>query len=434
METHAYGFDKISDLRIIDESESWTSAGGQFRVEPAPSDQGPDIMVTVSHRISYPWKIEEPNVVPFDDGLRVERPDITQPEMLSGSSYSTRACYETYIVVKIKEHSTFANLAFSTDILDVELSAFLKDIEVSNSTVVSTSSGHIHAFGLSGRRTYLRSHSGAISGSYALLDLLHVRSTSGSVVINVDPQKVSTSEPAPAELDIGTTSGSIRVSMPTAGRIPARDYISKIYSTSGSIEGKYLFSSLMYAESKSGSHGMTLLPYLTKEVKQQQIRTVSLGSMDIEILEPCYATSSDALGQENDIIEQTRSDYLSNLASVHRTTSGSIKLVYPDSWNGRLSASSTSGSIHIRGSGMHQIEGSDGWFNKHERWERGNGDGSIDIASTSGSIAFDIGSPVNTLCAAAGKRGVGPEEMILWLLGRGKLERIEGVWCFVCAS
>lgn len=83
---------------------------------------------------------------------------------------------------------------------------------------------------------------------------------------------------------------------------------------------------------------------------------------------------------------------------------------------------------------MHQIEGSDGWYNKHEVWERGNGDGSIEIVSTSGSIDFGIATAVSTRCAAEGKRLVGPREMILWLLGRGKLENIGGLWCFEAAS
>ncbi|GAB7345108.1 hypothetical protein MBLNU457_3506t1 [Dothideomycetes sp. NU457] len=426
METYAYAFENVSGIRVIDESESWTSAGGQFRVEPAPSDQGPDVVVTVSHRISRPWKIVEPNVRLSGIELRVDRPDIITPGSFSGDPHSTRACYETYIIVKMKERLNLTNLELSTNMLDVNLSSFLRDVDVQNSTCVTTLAGDIYAAGLSGRRTYLHSHSGSITGSYALLDLLHVRSTSGSVVINVDPQKASLTDPAPAELDIGTTSGAVRVQMPTSGRVPARDYISKVHSTSGSIHGSLIFSSLMYTESNSGSLGVALLPYLTKGVTHQ-IKTVTTGSTDVRVLEPYYETS---LFAGNDTIEQTTSEYNTHIGSVHHTTSGSIKLVYPDSWNGRLSASSTSGSIHIGGRGMHQIEGSDSWYNNHQVWERGKGDGSIDIVSTSGSITFHIATAFNTRCAAEGKRLVGPKEMIMWLLGRGKLENIGGLWCF----
>jgi len=431
METYAYGFENVSRVRVIDESESWTSAGGQFRVEPAPSDQGPDVVVTVSHRISHPWKIVEPNVRLSGIELRIERPDITTSETLSGEPHSTRACYETYIIVKMKERLRLTNLELSTNMLDVDLSAFLRDVEVSNSTCVTTLAGDIYAAGLSGRRTYLHSHSGTITGSYALLDLLHVRSTSGSVVIIVDPQKASSSDPAPAELNVGTTSGAVRVQMPTTGRIPARDYISKVHSTSGSIHGSYIFSSLMYTESSSGSVGLTLLPYLTKEVKHQHIKTVTSGSTDVRILEPYYATS---LVTTNHTVEQFQGEYSPHLGSVHHTTSGSVRLVYPESWNGKLSASTTSGSIHVRGRGMHQIEESDGWYNKHELWERGNGEGYVDVVSTSGSITFDIATAFSARCAAEGKRLVGPREMIKWLLGQGKLENIGGLWCYEGAS
>lgn len=192
---------------------------------------------------------------------------------------------------------------------------------------------------------------GNIDGNWPLYDMLGLHSTSGEVRVSVTPQDELKSNPKPAILSLSTVSGDIGVVEPIfkQEKIPLRDYLVDIKSTSGGIHGTLAFGEGIGLKSTASDIALDLLPVMnmtkisTSRPAQMETVTTS-GTTAIRILEPLWFSEN----QSSDAVALGPGP-LNCLEAVHKSVSGSVGLHYPQSWEGELNAETTSGSLHVKG-------------------------------------------------------------------------------------
>lgn len=281
-------------------------------------------------------------------------------------------------------------------------------------------------FHYSSRHIEVQTTSGTISGIYPLYDYLGIESVSGSVHVAVTPQDASKEKPVPAQLEIKTTSGTVRTQYPIDGpdsRVPFREYITAVKTTSGTISGSFITGSKGQWHSESGGIRFDVLPIIDTDLDVAEFHTYSTsGSTLISLLDPIFLGSSGdsegpraepeapwrPIGEKDpyseiipphlrvDIESTATAPKLHNLESSHTTVSGSIQLQYPPQWEGMINAKSTSGSIRVEGKDVEIVKyTSHGWVKKEVVARKPKGsDGerfsSVQIGTTSGSISFKV--------------------------------------------
>lgn len=229
----------------------------------------------------------------------------------------------------------------------------------------------------SSRETTVELIAGSIKGSFALRDLLSLKTQAGSIKVNVDPKAADEQKPKPAEFFVTSKAGSITANFPLSGHIPSREYRTRIESYSSSIRGSYILGALTSINSGAGSTHVALLPFMDEENLFTKLRTDSqAGSTRLNILSP-YGRSGQPWTAE----------------SSHKTssTTGSINVIYPPEWEGEVSCESLSGSVNVKGK---RVE-----ITKDERWgpvrhveaKKGDGAGKVSLESRSSSIRMQVG-------------------------------------------
>lgn len=296
-------------------------------------------------------------------------------------------------------------------------------------------------------------------GKFPLYDLLSLSTTSGTIAVSIDPQPADSSDPLkPARVVIRSQSGSVSVSfsspraasMPEFERqieldelnkkgnldameaysektraknygsdanesLPSRPYEVDIETTSGSVTGRYMFSTAASIRTGSGSISAQLVPVVShSDASISGATNVSLttstitGSTVLHLTEPYFThnirnpTDSDKLPPG--VHEGHQYSPATAATSSHTSTgSGSLHISYPQSWAGRVLASSSGhGGIRVGGNGVElQNPGSKEWVAGHKKPEiepddrvwwgcKGNMNTSVK-AEGSGSIQFWVG-------------------------------------------
>ena len=237
--------------------------------------------------------------------------------------------------------------------------------------------GSVSASPLNSRETRIDTHSGSVSGTYKLYDLLSVHTFSGSVQVSVAPQAAAASAPAPATLALGTTAGSIDVTYPPFGaKVPARDYDTSVQTVSGSIHGSVVHGSKTSIRSRSGEVAIRILPFAADDYKSTLDTRTDMGSHDVTLLSP-----------QKDPGTQMR-----RLESSHRTLSGSLRVEYPGEWEGELEGGTKSGSLNVGGKDVRIVErGTYGPIGGWVKAVKGNGESRCGLGSQSGSVDVTVG-------------------------------------------
>lgn len=275
--------------------------------------------------------------------------------------------------------------------------------------------------------------SAAVHGRYPLYDLLHIKTTSGSVVINVDPQPADPKKPdEPARLIIETVNGAVSVGFTkytvdtivtfdngdtkkvdnvidvdylktsgatsisqVKGQIPYRPYEVEIRTQSGSIGGQFIFTTSASLKTQSGHIAASLVPVISPDDVVHATLTTETGSgaQVITVGEPIVIAASDKT-------YPTGTGEISTSSSSHTSQSGSLQILYPHSWAGHVEAFSQSGWIGLRGDGLEVTKEAQGHAvgvknpdsdNKKHEWWGSRGDMDVVIESTvSGSIHFQV--------------------------------------------
>ncbi|KAI1815043.1 hypothetical protein GGS20DRAFT_363351 [Poronia punctata] len=202
--------------------------------------------------------------------------------------------------------------------------------------------------------------SGNIGGVWPLYDMLSLQSKSGRIKVSITPQAELETAPKPAELYMRTISGSISATQPVnnAAQFPLRDYLVDIKSTSGNVHATLAFSSEATIRTTSSAITLELLPILDTDKstpeKSAELETITTsGALAIQILEPIFFSGN------SKTLSSTQT--LDNLESTHKSTSGNINLRYPQSWEGTLYASTTSGKLSAEGKDLKIVRFTEGW-------------------------------------------------------------------------
>ncbi|KAI1178166.1 hypothetical protein F4777DRAFT_128382 [Nemania sp. FL0916] len=252
----------------------------------------------------------------------------------------------------------------------------------------------------------VRTTTGNIDGNWPLYDDLGLHTTSGDIDVSITPKEELESNPKPAVLSLSTISGVITATEPihSINQIPQRDYRVDLKSTAGNFRGWFAFSADITMRSTSGTVRLDLLPvintdiYTPKNLAELETTTIS-GDITVVVLDPvlfqggrkaktAYSSSSDI-----DTRWGKKDRTLDCLSATHRSTSGNIKLVYPQSWEGKFYASTTSGRLIARGKDLKILSYRGMWPGSGIEAQKGGGGkkSTIEVHSIMGNMDALVG-------------------------------------------
>ncbi|KAL7624465.1 hypothetical protein AAE478_006030 [Parahypoxylon ruwenzoriense] len=213
--------------------------------------------------------------------------------------------------------------------------------------------------------------SGRIDGNWPLLDMLGLHTTSGGIKVSITPGAALPSDPKPAVLSLSSISGVIHATEPVhePSRIPPRDYLVDVKSTSGGIHGALAFGAGIEVKSTAGDIVLDLLPAFDggklSPAQPAQLETATTsGTTAVRVLEPLwFGAPAGAISNAAAVVARRRSARraLDCLQAVHKSTSGDVGLRYPQAWEGRLQAETTSGQLRVRGREVKIVRSVSGW-------------------------------------------------------------------------
>ncbi|KAH7160640.1 hypothetical protein EDB81DRAFT_321617 [Dactylonectria macrodidyma] len=304
---------------------------------------------------------------------------------------------------------------------------------------------------LASREIHISTTSGDVVGWYPLYDVLDIRSASGDISTEVGTKPADPQAVRPAVLRVHSISGQIAIQEPLDSAVsaarpdrkfPPRDYIADISTASGDITADIAFSSRAIFESQSGDFKLRLWPVLDSGLlkrgtsQKPVLKTdTKSGETKVKLLEPLWTSLADVGdavpgeipgGKEPYIIPAPNhgnqgpgDDFIvaddpkhnrgsddefgiadtpsfSCLTSSHTSISGGLKLEYPSSWEGKLTATTISGKQKVRGEGLHVDNNSSGPWSRRLRGTKGTGNSQLTIDSVSGSEDVLIGVDVES--------------------------------------
>lgn len=274
------------------------------------------------------------------------------------------------------------------------------------------------AYPFSSRYLHIETVTGNIKGCYPLLDLLGITSQAGSISVNVIPRPILPSLPSPASLDIKTSAGTIDVKLPLSSRSnpefipPPRNYITKVHSEAGRISGSFYLGSESEFRSTAGGIRISVLPVLETGSEDRSnifdTHTTS-GTTEIEVLDPMFITLLKSepyppIGDQDPYllppmspdVATEKEAKLRSLASKHDSTSSSVRVMYPKSWEGTLKAETLTGYIEARGEGVRIVRQKKGWAGNEVVARKGVDDDDegclVEMSAISGMLDFAVGN------------------------------------------
>jgi hypothetical protein len=215
------------------------------------------------------------------------------------------------------------------------------------------------------RKRRIDTGSQSLDAEFDLLDLLSIRSTSGSLNVGIHPQPANEKNPVPAEVLVSSWSGSLSVNFPPFN-VPEREYHVSIDSRSGSIAGTILHGRKTSITSRSSMINVQLAPYGTGDYSSTLSTTSYSGSQDITILNPVMSPGTS----------------INKMSSVHSAHSGSMTLRYPREWEGTIEGHTRSGSMNLYGRDLDVIRR----VGHYVLAKKGNGSSTLNFHTNSGSV------------------------------------------------
>nr|OQO22472.1 hypothetical protein B0A51_10104 [Rachicladosporium sp. CCFEE 5018] len=386
----SFQFDQMANFSFLEMLEPKSSikmdVGGTIYIQPAPEDQELDIVITASYATSKVWAVYSLNFNMDNTGMQLQFPDLQWEKGWKGNEHN---CMDVVVAIRIKAGVELDNFEVVTANLDVVADKGIFRMfeagrtsfaNIANSTTINAVRGDVDLEYWTSRHTVIETTSGSIRGTYALRDLLLLKSSSGSITTTVEPKDVDKEYPAPADFIATSNSGGIHTSFPiTSTDLPDRDYRSRIETHSTSISGSYILGSSISFRTSSGSITPTILPYSWSAYASNLHCESSSGSTTLTVL-PAYKSSS--------------SSYEKHGHSVHRilSSSGSMHLRYSEEWAGRITGETRSGSLSLHGENVKvDYAGDLPGVGKRVVARNGRGDAHIDFKSVSGSVDLGIG-------------------------------------------
>ncbi|KAM0719784.1 hypothetical protein Q7P37_003917 [Cladosporium fusiforme] len=366
-------FDKVESFSLFERIETAGRLGGKgLWIEPAPEEQTADIVVSVSYEAPWPNRVTSPNWERTDSSIRLGSPTLSNSFMSVLNPFESSLSIT--VVLYVRTNLALQSLSIETTSLGINSSRLFDSCNANltiDTTTITSPSQPVQLQGWNSRKTTIHTVSSGITGTYTLLDLLSLSSVSGTVNARVIPGEADPSHPAPAHLKVSTASSSVRIEYPpflSTSPIPDREYHSSISTTSGSIAGEYLLGATTSLTTLSGSIDADFLPSGSHNARLE----TSSGSGTTHVC---------VLSGENE-------SELEGLRSEHKSSSGSVKAVFADEWEGRITESSGSGSVKVAGPDLVVDDSRAGHMVAHKGDESS---GRIDVQTGSGSVDVTIG-------------------------------------------
>ncbi|KAI0859363.1 hypothetical protein F4860DRAFT_271048 [Xylaria cubensis] len=326
------------------------------------------------------------------------------PEAFESTVPGQRPCVEIRGTVWVPENGELSTLSMRAIHLGISLLDDLS-LKVADYTDLTSVAGHIRAaasksssngkdlgalrlspdhmfvpaknsWAFNSRVIEAQTTSGNIEGNWPLYDMLGLHSTSGNQKVSITPQNESASDPKSAILSLSTVSGDISAIEPVhyPSHIPRRDYLVDVKSTSGTVRGAFAFSGGITAHTTASDLDLDLLPVINVDKwtpqNPAQLETVTTSSeVAVNILEPLFfddngkelLATDDNNNSNTTAFTDMSSRALDCLEAKHKSTSGSVRLRYPQAWEGTLYAQTTSGRLVAKGKDLKIVKYTGGW-------------------------------------------------------------------------
>lgn len=373
--------DSFSFQEFLETKPNWAwSTQGTVSIRPAAGHQASDIKLSLSYATTKPWVVTASNVAKGDNSFVLNYPDM-QEDL---DNRSTRPCLHVFVSIEVKPGVKVNSWETTTSILDITIEDGLFShgdvqagigIEITGQSTFNTIAGKAKIDYWSSRETMIETISGSINGTFALRDLLSLKTQSGAIRAAVEPKQADQDHVKPAEFLAKSASAHIDVKFPRSGYIPEREYRSRIEGYSSHISGTYILGASTIIRTQSGGIRAELLPVCDRDAyTRSHLTTEALsGSTRLMVLSPYNRWARGG--------------------TIHKSksTSGHLEIQYPQVWEGALEAQSFSGGIKVEGDGVQIIKDEKRYGQRHVRATKGNGQGSIALESMSGRIYAKLG-------------------------------------------
>ncbi|MCJ1287521.1 hypothetical protein MMC26_006873 [Xylographa opegraphella] len=360
-------------------------SSGEIHIRPATEHLEAEVRVELTMHYSDQIILNEVQFKNSHAGLQIFSPSV----LPGGSPISSRPCIYMVINMWIKSGIRLDSLKIQSQTMKIVFHERLRlnTDEIKARTLAGSiefPAGKSTKVDVNPREINIGTGSGSVSGTFPLYDLLNISTQSGSIKINVEPKDALGSKPVPAVLKLHTVSGTIHVDTPMllledgtflTSNVPVRDYQTDITSSSGSLHAGIVHGSRLNMQTSSGSITGVLSPY---------------GSLD----DDSHLTVSDGSGSVDMTILSSISNPgkpMRNFYSEYKCTTGSLRLHYPEEWEGTVEGETISGNIKTDWPGMRIIRNGDRdghYFTKKFKGLVGHGDGLLHFGCVSGSVGL----------------------------------------------
>jgi DUF4097 and DUF4098 domain-containing protein YvlB len=149
----------------------------------------------------------------------------------------------------------------------------------------------------------------------------------------------------------------------------------EINTDAGSIKGHYILGKSMDLNTQAGSIDVDIEVDTKIESAEASLSTTSsAGSINVDLLAPLK--------------------HRNRISAKHKTSTGSVRVSYPQEWEGIVVASTTAGSLKLEGEGLDIVEsrgrGGIGRFEKGVKGEHPEKKSDVECSSFAGSVSFQL--------------------------------------------
>ncbi|KAM3499067.1 hypothetical protein MY10362_007653 [Beauveria mimosiformis] len=238
------------------------------------------------------------------------------------------------------------------------------------------------------RELIVSSNSGDVSGLLPMEDVLDVSTKSGSANLTLLPLFDKPSHAS--KLSIKANSGNLRINtnldaVSARAHFPSRDSSIVLQTSSGSIRSVLGMTRSTTINSNSGSQHLTaFLADHSRDRRSDFASTTNSGSQNITIV--AAAAAAAAAAPEEKLVGAEKADE-TGFVCKHKSSSGSVRVAYPDSWQGTVEAYSNSGSVVVIGEGVETDKA-----RNRVTGVKGNPAHHTEVGASSGSISVKFGA------------------------------------------
>ncbi|CAO2653349.1 Nn.00g027600.m01.CDS01 [Neocucurbitaria sp. VM-36] len=376
VKTEEYDFGTPKELNIQEAIHQldghYKRVAGWIHVTQGLAEQAPGtIQAKFSYAVSPSVNVNSIQHSSTANGLMIGDPSF--PDGFDGVR-SGSACLGMSVVIYMGLGATLETLNVASTHMGMQIHNGV-NLTVTKSTSISLTTGTLDSASLDSRETHLKTISGSISGKYSLLDLVSVKTKSGSVNINIEPKKLAEKGSQPAIFMVDAVSSSIRVDF-NRKHIPERDYQTYINTTVGSVDGTFIQGSKTEIVSVAGLVTADLLPFKSGAYQSEIYTHTHSGQTSLTIRAPYKAKHVSMTG----------------LISTHKSTSGGLDITYPDEWVGYIDGTSLSGALHLQGKDLELVTENNEPGKNHIEAKKGDAGASMMTFDTvSGECEIKVG-------------------------------------------